>query len=146
MPRPRTEDLCALIDQALPHASATALHHHLQTCPVCAQQLQSLRSQRASLQALPLPVLDAQFGQRLQSRFPPHAAACLPQRPLRGAALRTRWRVGGLGAHGPGCGRGRWGGRLAGAMLLGAARSSPVRAQPWCGYLIRCPRRTVCRH
>ena len=70
MPCPRTEDLCALIDQALQPAQATALHDHLQTCLVCAQQLQSLRGLRESLQALPAPVLDAQFGLRLQGRLP----------------------------------------------------------------------------
>lgn len=123
MPCPRTEDLCALIDQALPHASATALHHHLQTCPVCAQQLQSLRSQRASLQALPSPVQDAQFGQRLQSRLPPRTQPRAPTTaPIARGRPRTRWAglagwvPTGLGA-GVALGAGVW----LGAMLLGAA-------------------------
>lgn len=122
MPCPRTEDLCALMDQALPHASATALHRHLQTCPVCAQQLQSLRGQRGSLQALPSPVLDAQFGQRLQSRLPPRTHPRAPNAvPITRGRQRTRWALledwvpTGL-ASGVALGAGVW----LGAILMGA--------------------------
>ena len=123
MPCPRTEDLCALIDQALPHASATALHHHLQTCPVCAQQLQSLRNLHESLQALPSPALDAQFGLRLQGRLPSRTQPRTPTTaPSTRDRQRTRWAglagwvPAGLGA-GLALGAGVW----LGAMLLGAA-------------------------
>lgn len=139
MPCPRTEDLCALIDQALQPAQATALHDHLQTCLVCAQQLQSLRGLRESLQALPAPVLDAQFGLRLQGRLPPRAQPRAPATapPARG---RTRprwagladWLPTGLGA-GVALGAGVW----LGAMLLGTAPAAIQAGAPASAAMVR---------
>lgn len=70
---PRTEDLSALSDQALPEPAQAALQQHLQTCPICRQQLQALQALRQQLRALPSPTLGFDLAAQLQDRLPPHA-------------------------------------------------------------------------
>lgn len=93
MPCPRTEDLSLWIDQVLPPPDSSRLQDHLQTCAVCAQQLQALRVLRAELQALPSATLDAQFAARLQERLRPRSAPA-------SRAPRSPWRLwSGYGLH-----------------------------------------------
>ena len=49
---PRTEDLSALIDHALPAHAQVALQQHLHACPLCSQHLAALQTQRQQLLAL----------------------------------------------------------------------------------------------
>lgn len=96
---PRTEDLSALIDHALPTRRETALQQHLGSCPVCRLQLDNLQGLRQQLQGLPTPALGfdlaAQWQDRLPHRPPRHAGWGLPDWLANGLA---NWLPTGLAA------------------------------------------------
>ena len=102
---PRTEDLSALIDHALPARRQAALQRHLGTCPVCRQQLDALQALRQQLQGLPSPVLGFDLAAQLQDRLPrrpspPRAGwnllGWIPTGLATGAALASGLWLGGL--------------------------------------------------
>lgn len=105
---PRTEDLSALVDQALPARRQAALRRHLEACPLCRQQLDALQALRQRLQGLPSPALGfdlaAQLHDRLPRRPPPRARQglsgwlpdWLPAGLAAGAALASGLWLGGL--------------------------------------------------
>lgn len=70
---PRTEDLSAYADQALPARRQAALRQHLLTCAQCRQQLDALNALRQQLHALPSPTLGFDLAAQLQDRLPRRA-------------------------------------------------------------------------
>lgn len=102
---PRTEDLSALVDHALPARRQAALKRHLDACPLCRQQLDALQALRLQLQGLPSPALGfdlaAQLQDRLQRRRARRGVAAwlpdwLPAGLAAGAALASGLWLGGL--------------------------------------------------
>lgn len=89
---PRTQDLSALIDHALPTRREAALQRHLGTCPVCRVQRDALQAQRLQLRNLPAPTLGFDLAAQLQDR--------LPRRPPRdtpgGLSRIPHWLANGL--------------------------------------------------
>ncbi|HQQ69495.1 MAG TPA: zf-HC2 domain-containing protein [Alicycliphilus sp.] len=106
---PRTEDLSALADQALPAPAQAALQRHLQTCPICRQQLQALQGLRQQLRALPSPTLGFDLAAQLHDRLPPRA----PQ------PKRTGWKLWGWMPTGLAAGAALVSGLWLGGLLLG---------------------------
>lgn len=80
---PRTEDLSALLDHALPARAQVTLQQHLHACPICRQQLDALQTLRQELRALPSPTLGFDLAAQLQNR--------LPRRPPK--PHRTGWHL-----------------------------------------------------
>jgi len=66
---PRHEELSAYADQAMEPLERARLLQHLQTCPLCQQQLENLQALRQSLRALPSPVLGFDLASRLEGRL-----------------------------------------------------------------------------
>lgn len=103
---PRTEDLSAYVDQALPARRQAALRQHLLGCPACRQQLDALQALRQQLHALPSPTLGFDLAAQLQDRLPRLATrprrvgwslpSWLPTGMVTGAALVSGLWLGGL--------------------------------------------------
>lgn len=103
---PRTEDLSAYVDQALPTRRQAALRQHLLGCPACRQQLDVLQALRQQLHALPSPTLGFDLAAQLQDRLPRRAPrprrfgwslpSWLPTGMVSGAALVSGLWLGGL--------------------------------------------------
>lgn len=70
---PRTEDLSAFVDHALPARRQAALQRHLRACPVCRGQLDALRALSQELHAMPSPTLGFDLAAQLQERLPRRA-------------------------------------------------------------------------
>lgn len=66
---PRTEELSAHADAALPPGAQARLDRHLQACPACRAQLQALLALRQDLRALPSPALGFDLASRLEGRL-----------------------------------------------------------------------------
>ncbi len=102
---PRTEDLSALVDHALPARRQAALQRHLGTCPVCRGQLDALQALRQQLRDLPSPALGFELAAQLRDRLPRRRARrglpvwlpdWLPAGLAAGAALVSGLWLGGL--------------------------------------------------
>ena len=113
---PRTEDLSAFADQALPARRQAALRRHLLACPVCRQQLDALQALRRQLHALPSPTLGFDLAAQLQDRLPRRAP-----RPRRAGWSLPGWMPTGLAA-GAALVCGLW----LGGLLLGTGASIPA--------------------
>ena len=112
---PRTEDLSAFADQALPARRQAALRRHLLACPVCRQQLDALQALRRQLHALPSPTLGFDLAAQLQDRLPRRAP-----RPRRAGWSLPGWMPTGLAA-GAALVCGLW----LGGLLLGTGAAIP---------------------
>ena len=66
---PRHDELSAFADQAMKPGERTRFERHLQTCPICHQQLEDLQALRQSLRALPSPALGFDLASRLEGRL-----------------------------------------------------------------------------
>lgn len=113
---PRTEDLSAYADQALPARRQAALRQHLLACPVCRQQLDALQALRRELHALPSPTLGFDLAAQLQDRLPRRAP-----RPRRTGWSLAGWLPAGL-ATGAALVSGLW----LGGLLLGTGAAVPA--------------------
>ena len=76
---PRHDELSAYADLAMKPGERARFHAHLQTCPVCQQQLEALQALRQDLRAQPSPALGfdlaAHLEGRLQRQPPPRRRA-----------------------------------------------------------------------
>lgn len=117
---PRTEDLSALIDHALPAHAQVALQQHLHACPLCSQHLAALQAQRQQLLALPSPALGFDLAAQLQDRL----AQDLAQRPTR--SRRTGWSLRGWMPTGLAAGAALVSGVWLGGLLLGTGAALPA--------------------
>ena len=113
---PRTEDLSAYADQALPARRQAALRQHLLACPVCRQQLDALQALRRELHALPSPTLGFDLAAQLQDRLPRRAP-----RPR-----RTGWSLAGWLPTGLATGAALVSGLWLGGLLLGTGAAVPA--------------------
>ena len=113
---PRTEDLSAYADQALPARRQAALRQHLLACPVCRQQLDALQALRRELHALPSPTLGFDLAAQLQDRLPRRA----PRR------RRTDWSLAGWLPTGLATGAALVSGLWLGGLLLGTGAAVPA--------------------
>ncbi|WP_404302722.1 anti-sigma factor family protein [Alicycliphilus denitrificans] len=113
---PRTEDLSAYADQALPARRQAALRQHLLACPVCRQQLDALQALRQELHALPSPTLGFDLAAQLQDRLPRRAP-----RPR-----RTGWSLAGWLPTGLATGAALVSGLWLGGLLLGTGAAVPA--------------------
>ena len=66
---PRHDALSAYADQAMTPAERTRFQQHLQSCPICQQQLEDLQALRQGLKALPSPTLGFDLASRLEGRL-----------------------------------------------------------------------------
>lgn len=66
---PRHDALSAYTDQAMKPAERARFQQHLQSCPICQQQLEDLRALREGLRALPSPTLGFDLASRLEGRL-----------------------------------------------------------------------------
>ena len=80
---PRHDALSAYIDQAMNPGEHARFQQHLQTCPLCQRQLDSLQALRQNLRALPSPTLGFDLASRLEDRL----RHLPPQRQRRWSAL-----------------------------------------------------------
>jgi anti-sigma factor RsiW len=86
-----TDELTALLDDALPAAQAEAVRAHLAACPACRAEQARLQGAVALLSALPpAPEPSPFFGARLEARLRAEAAA---PRGLRARLAAWRWQV-----------------------------------------------------
>lgn len=111
---PRTEELSALADQALPACRQAALQQHLQACPACRRQLEAIEALRGALRALPSPALGFDLAAQLQDRLP------------RRAPRRTGWRLRGWMPTGLAAGAALASGLWLGGLLLGTGAAIPT--------------------
>ena len=111
---PRTEDLSALADQALPARRQAALQQHLQDCPACRRQFEAMQALRSALHALPSPTLGFDLAAQLQDRLP------------RRAPRRTGWRLLGWMPTGLAAGAALVSGLWLGGLLLGTGAAIPT--------------------
>jgi len=115
---PRTEDLSAYADQALPARRQAALRQHLLGCPACRQQLDALQALRQQLRALPSPTLGFDLAAQLQDR--------LPRRPLK--PRRVGWSLPNWLPAGVATGAALVSGLWLGGLLLGTGAAIPTTA------------------
>lgn len=113
---PRTEDLSAFVDHALPARRRAALQRHLHACPTCGQQLQALQALRQQMHALPSPTLGFELAAQLHDRLPRRAV-----KPRRAGWSLLDWMPTGL-AVGAGLVSGVW----LGGLLLGTGAAIPI--------------------
>lgn len=113
---PRTEDLSALIDHALPAQVQASLQQHLHNCSVCRRELGALQTLRQQLLALPSPTLGFDLAAQLQDRL-----ARRPARPQRTGWNLLGWLPTGLAA-GAALASGVW----LGGLLLGTGAALPA--------------------
>ena len=66
---PRHDELSAYADQAMKPGERARFEQHLQTCPICQQNLQYLLALQQSLRALPSPTLGFDLASRLEGRL-----------------------------------------------------------------------------
>lgn len=66
---PRHDELSAYADQAMKPGERARFQRHLQTCPICQQQLEDLQALRQSLRTLPSPTLGFDLASRLEDRL-----------------------------------------------------------------------------
>lgn len=91
---PRTEDISALIDDALAPQAAADLAVHAQACPLCSATLQDLRQLHGQLQPLRARQADVDIAALVLARLRPAPAA--PRRPAsrRVPAWASLWHMG----------------------------------------------------
>ena len=141
---PRHNELSAYADQAMKPGERARFHQHLQTCPLCQQQLADLLALGQSLRALPSPTLGFDLASRLEGRLqrPPQRRP----RPWQALWGGSSWMPTGLAA-GVALASGVW---LGGLLLVGgtsAAIPSATMARvfdpiPPCGL---CAAAELCR-
>ncbi len=66
---PRHTELSAYTDEVMRPGEHARFHQHLQTCPICQQQLETLQLLRRDMQALPSPTLGFDLASRLEDRL-----------------------------------------------------------------------------
>lgn len=66
---PRHNELSAYADQAMKPGERARFNQHLQTCPICQQQLEDLQALRQDMHALPSPTLGFDLASRLEGRL-----------------------------------------------------------------------------
>ncbi len=66
---PRHNELSAYADQAMKPGERARFKQHLQTCPICQQQLEDLQALRQDMHALPSPTLGFDLASRLEGRL-----------------------------------------------------------------------------
>lgn len=93
---PRHDELSAYADEAMKPRERARFYQHLQTCPLCQQQLDNLQALRQSLRALPSPALGFDLASRLEDRLrrPPQPR----RRPWRALWSGSGWMPTGLTA------------------------------------------------
>ena len=85
---PQHDALSAYADQAMPPGEHARFQQHLQTCPLCQQQLEDMQALRQRLRALPSPALGFNLAARLEERLRQQPPPPRPRRwpPLWGGA------------------------------------------------------------
>ena len=118
---PRHEELSAYADEAMKPRERARFDQHLQTCPLCQQQLEDLQALRQSLRALPSPALGFDLASRLQDRLrrPP---------PPRQRPWRALWSGSSLMPTGLTAGLALVSGVWLGGLLLGSGGATTVAA------------------
>ena len=117
---PRHDALSAYIDQAMNPGEHARFQQHLQTCPLCQRQLDSLQTLRQNLRALPSPSLGFDLASRLEERLRQQP----PPRPRRWPTL---WGGGGWMPTGLTAGLALVSGVWLGGMLLGGGTTVVAR-------------------
>lgn len=114
---PRHDELSAYADQAMKPRERARFLQHLQTCPICQQQLEDLQALRQSLRALPSPTLGFDLASRLEGRL---------QRPpqRRHRPWRSLWDLAGLMPTGLAAGVALVSGVWLGGLLLGGGTTA----------------------
>ncbi len=135
---PRHEELSAYADEAMKPDERARFQQHLQTCPICQQQLEALQALRQDLRALPSPTLGFDLASRLGGRLGGSVGGHQQRQPQRrhrrwpalwGAVWGALWSGSGWMPTGLAAGVALVSGVWLGGLLLGGATTtvaSPV--------------------